>query len=139
MRITVALTPRLLRAPANSAVAVVDVLRASSSLVMMFARGLLRAIVAANLRDARALALRNFSMLCGEVKSQPPAGFDYGNSPAQFAALSLSGKSAVLMTTNGTRAIALPPARGSLPLRRWSSAAPAPPGCWRRRAGASWT
>jgi len=36
----------------------------------------------------------------------PPAGFDYGNSPAEFAALSFKGKSAVMMTTNGTRAIA---------------------------------
>jgi 2-phosphosulfolactate phosphatase len=106
MRITVALTPGLMREPAGHAVAVIDVLRASSSLVAMFDRGLLRAIVAGSLRDARGLALRNFSLLCGEVKSAPPAGFDYGNSPAEFSALSLKGKSAVLFTTNGTKAIA---------------------------------
>ena len=87
MRITVALTPALLRAPAGHAVGVVDVLRASSSLVTMFERGLLRAIVAGTLRDARQLALRNFSLLCGEVKSAPVPGFDYGNSPAEFAGL----------------------------------------------------
>ncbi|MHB8684776.1 MAG: 2-phosphosulfolactate phosphatase, partial [Dehalococcoidia bacterium] len=107
MRITVALTPALLRAPADHAVGVVDVLRASSSLVTMFERGLLRAIVAGTLRDARQLALRNFSLLCGEVKSAPAPGFDYGNSPAEFADLSLKGKSAVVFTTNGTRAVAV--------------------------------
>jgi 2-phosphosulfolactate phosphatase len=106
MRISVALTPKLLREPRAHAIAVVDVLRASSSLVAMFERGLLRAIVADTLRDARALALRNFSILCGEMKAMPIAGFDYGNSPAEFSQLALQGKSAVLYTTNGTRAIA---------------------------------
>ncbi len=104
MKISVALTPKLLRNPRQHTVAVVDVLRATSSLVTMFERGLIRAIVVDSLRDARALALRNFSLLCGEVKSLPLAGFDHGNSPAEFAELSLKGKSAVLWTTNGTRA-----------------------------------
>jgi 2-phosphosulfolactate phosphatase len=105
MRITVALTPGLLRDPSASAVGVVDVLRASSSLVTMFERGLLRALIAGTLNEARQLALRNFSLLCGEIKSVPAPGFDYGNSPAQYAEVSLKGKSAVLFTTNGTRAI----------------------------------
>ena len=106
MHITVALTPKLLRRPETHAVAVVDVLRASSSLVTMFDRGLLRALIAPTLREARRLSVRNFSLLCGETKSLPLPGFDYGNSPADFAQVSLRGKSAVLWTTNGTRAIA---------------------------------
>lgn len=105
MRITVALTPRMLRDPQTHAVAVVDVLRATTSLVAMFERGLLRALISDSLRDARQLALRNFSLLCGEAKALPLAGFDYGNSPSEFASLSLRGKSAVLWTTNGTKAI----------------------------------
>lgn len=105
MKVSVALTPRLLREPQSHVVAVVDVLRASSSLVAMFDNGLLRAIVADSLRDARDLALRNFSLLCGEAKALPLPGFDYGNSPAEFAGLSFKGKSAVLWTTNGTRAL----------------------------------
>jgi len=106
MRITVALTPSLLREPNAHAVAVVDVLRASSSVVTMFERGLSRAIVTSNLRDARKRALEHYALLCGEVNAVPAAGFDYGNSPAEFDGLSLDGKTAVLMTTNGTRAIA---------------------------------
>ncbi|MBF6600590.1 MAG: 2-phosphosulfolactate phosphatase [Dehalococcoidia bacterium] len=105
MRIAVALTPGLMREPAEHAVAVVDVLRASTSLVAMFDQGLLRAIVAGTLRDARSLAVQNFSLLCGEVEARPPRGFDHGNSPAEFASLSLKGRSAVLFTTNGTRAL----------------------------------
>jgi 2-phosphosulfolactate phosphatase len=106
MKIAVSLTPKLMPDPAAQAVGVVDVLRATTSLVAMFDGGLLRAMVADNLREARNLALRNFSLLCGEAKALPIAGFDYGNSPAEFASLSLRGKSAVLWTTNGTKAIA---------------------------------
>jgi len=105
MRLEVAMTPRLMRDPRRHAVAVVDVLRATSSLVTMFERGLLRALISDSLRDARQLALRNFSLLCGEAKMLPIAGFDYGNSPAEFDALSFKGKSAVLWTTNGTKAL----------------------------------
>ncbi len=105
MRITVALTPKLLRYPRMHAVAVVDVLRATTSAITMLDNGLLRAIVSDNIQQARRLALNNFSLLCGEVRAQPPAGFDYGNSPAEFSELSFKGKSAVLFTTNGTRAM----------------------------------
>lgn len=100
-----ALTPKMLREPRAHAVVVVDVLRATSSLIAMFDQGLLRAIVSDRIQEARHLAIRNFSLLCGEVKSLPAPGFDFGNSPADFAASDFRGKSAVLFTTNGTRAI----------------------------------
>ena len=106
MRISVALTPKLLHEPRLHVVAVVDVLRATTSLVTMLENGLLRAIISDNIQQARKLALNNFSLLCGEVSARQPAGFDYGNSPAEFAGLSFKGKSAVLFTTNGTRALA---------------------------------
>ncbi len=105
MKVTVALTPKLLPEPKGHTIAVVDVLRASTVVVTMFDRGLLRAIVAGTLKDARQLALRNFSLLVGEIKSLQPAGFDFGNSPAALAEADLKGKSAVVFTTNGTRAL----------------------------------
>lgn len=105
MQISVALTPSLLREPRTHAVAVVDVLRLTTSLGAMFENGLLRALISDSARDARQLAARNFSLLCGEAKSVPVAGFDYGNSPSEFAGLSFKGKSAVLWTTNGTKAL----------------------------------
>lgn len=106
MQIEVALTPKLLLQPRRYAVAVVDVLRATTSLVAMHENGLLRSIVSENVQQARQLSRANFSLLCGEVRAVPPAGFDYGNSPAEFSTLSFKGKSAVVMTTNGTKAIA---------------------------------
>jgi 2-phosphosulfolactate phosphatase len=72
----------------------------------MHENGLLRSIVSENVQQARQISRANFSLLCGEVKAMPPAGFDYGNSPSEFSTLSFKGKSAVVMTTNGTRAIA---------------------------------
>jgi 2-phosphosulfolactate phosphatase len=106
VRIEVALTPKLLRQPNRYVAGVVDVLRASTSLVAMHENGLQRSIVSENIHQARQLSRANFSLLCGEVRAAPPAGFDYGNSPSEFAGLSFRGKSAVIMTTNGTRAIA---------------------------------
>jgi 2-phosphosulfolactate phosphatase len=107
MQIEVSLTPALLRQPARYAIGVVDVLRATTSLVVLHQNGLLRSIVSENLQQARQLARANLSLLCGEMRAVPPAGFDYGNSPADLAAVSFKGKSAVVMTTNGTRAIAV--------------------------------
>jgi 2-phosphosulfolactate phosphatase len=106
MKIEVALVPKLLREPRRQAVGVVDVLRATTSLIAMHENGLLRSIISENIQQARQLARANFSLLCGEIRAVPPAGFDYGNSPAELAGLSFKGKSAVMMTTNGTRAIA---------------------------------
>lgn len=105
MRITVAMVPRLLREPRRHAVVVVDVLRATTSLVTMFEGGLLRAMISDDIAQARELARRNFALLCGEIDGVAPEGFDYGNSPSEFAGLSFKGKSAVLFTTNGTPAL----------------------------------
>jgi 2-phosphosulfolactate phosphatase len=105
MKITVALLPRLLRDPASHVVGVVDVLRASTSLVVMFDRGLQHAVVTSTEKDARSRAAARKALLCGEVRSVPPEGFDHGNSPVEYASLRLKGKQAVLMTTNGTRAL----------------------------------
>jgi 2-phosphosulfolactate phosphatase len=85
----------------------VDVLRASSTIVTLLERGCERVVVAAHLEEARALRRRLPGyLLCGEAGGLPPEGFDYGNSPAEFSLLDLRGQSAILATTNGTRAIA---------------------------------
>lgn len=85
---------------------VVDVLRASSTIVTMLERGCERVVVAAHIDGARALKERlPDHLLCGEAGGLPPEGFDYGNSPVEFSRLDLHGKSAILATTNGTRAL----------------------------------
>jgi 2-phosphosulfolactate phosphatase len=86
---------------------VVDVLRASSSIVMLLERGAAHVVAAASIEDARSLNDRlPDHLLCGERGGLPPEGFDYGNSPAEFARLDLAGRGAILATSNGTRVLA---------------------------------
>ena len=103
LRLDVALLPNLIH-DARSAFAVVDVLRASTSIITLLERGVPSVIPAAGVEEARALRKRHPShLLCGEQGGLAPPGFDYGNSPAEFAAASLNGRTAILATSNGTR------------------------------------
>lgn len=107
MRLDVALTAGLVRRPEEAVCIVVDVLRASSACVAMFDSGIERIAIAPDTETARRLRAEILpdALLCGEAGGLPPEGFDYGNSPAEFGALDLHGRSAVLSTSNGTRAL----------------------------------
>jgi 2-phosphosulfolactate phosphatase len=105
MRIEVALVPRLASEVEAKVCVVIDVLRATSTLVVLIERGVRVVVVCGTLAEARRTARRTGYLLCGEVNSLPPPDFDYGNSPTEFAGLDLHGQSAVLYTTNGTRAL----------------------------------
>ena len=86
---------------------VVDVLRASSSIVTLLERGCEVVVAAKDIAEARKLhRAAPAYLLCGETDGLPPEGFDYGNSPVEFSRLELAGKSAVLATSNGTRVLA---------------------------------
>jgi len=88
------------------AVIVLDVLRATSSIVTLFDRGASSIALAGSADEARAAAKGMAgAVLCGEVGGLPPYGFDYGNSPAEFAKLDFSGKHIIMSTTNGTAAV----------------------------------
>jgi 2-phosphosulfolactate phosphatase len=107
MRIDVAILPGQRFDTKASVCVVVDVLRASSSIVTLLERGADSVVAAADVEEARKLhrALPDY-LLCGEADGLPPEGFDYGNSPVEFARLDLSGRSAILSTSNGTRVLA---------------------------------
>lgn len=105
-RLEVAFTPALLREPERKVCVVIDVLRMTSSAVAMFGRGLAELLVVAGVAQARRLAgPRRRALLCGEAGGLPPKGFDYGNSPSEFARLDLAGRRAILATTNGSPAL----------------------------------
>lgn len=107
MNVEVCFTPALLTDPARKVAVVIDVLRATTSLATMFSRGLAEAVVVEEIDDARKLAAEHSGwLLCGEEHSLPPDGFDYGNSPSEFDQLDLTGRRAVLVTSNGTKALA---------------------------------
>lgn len=85
---------------------VVDVLRASSSIVTLLERGCAEVVVARDVQEARRLSERMPShLLCGEAGGVPPEGFAYGNSPVEFSRADLVGKSVILATSNGTRVL----------------------------------
>jgi 2-phosphosulfolactate phosphatase len=107
MRIDVALLPGQAFDRARSVSVVVDVLRASSSIVTLLERGAARVVGAPDIHAAGALRERlPDHLLCGEKDGLPPPGFDYGNSPSEFSRLEFHGRSAILATSNGTRILA---------------------------------
>jgi 2-phosphosulfolactate phosphatase len=107
MKLDVAFLPRLLSHPEASACVMIDVLRASTSAVTLLAGGAREIAVAESPSAARHMARQEPGryVLCGEVDGLTPPGFDYGNSPSEFAALDVKGWRIILSTTNGTRAL----------------------------------
>lgn len=107
MKIDVALLPAQRFDAVRSVCIVVDVLRASSSIVTLLERGAASVVAAPDIAQARAQAERLPGyVLCGEKDGLPPEGFAYGNSPSEFSRLDFSGRSVVLATSNGTRILA---------------------------------
>jgi len=101
-------TPSAIVAPetsTNDVYIVIDVIRSTTTLAVMFDQGAARVLVAGTVEQAREAAQKiPGSLLCGERNVQPLPGFDYGNSPVQFSHVDLSGRELILTTTNGTRA-----------------------------------
>lgn len=94
---------------------VVDVIRATTTLTVMFDRGIRRALVARTVDEARqAHVSEPTALLAGEVEAVAPRDFDHGNSPAEWGALDVTGREVVYSTTNGARA--LHAARGGGPI-----------------------
>jgi len=84
---------------------IVDVIRATTSLAVIFDQGAAHTFSADSVEQARAAArMVPGRLLCGERNVQPLPGFDFGNSPTQFAQTNLQGRDLILTTTNGTRA-----------------------------------
>lgn len=106
MRLDVTLLPGQAPAYAGSVCVIVDVLRASSSIVTILDRGAVEVLPAADI-DAALDIKKRFPdhTLCGEKDGLPPPGFDYGNSPKEFSQLNLIGQSLILATSNGTRVL----------------------------------
>jgi 2-phosphosulfolactate phosphatase len=107
MKLDVALLPRLLSDPEASVCVVIDALRASTSAVALLAGGAQEIVVAESPSAARRIARQEPRryVLAGEENGLAPRGFDYGNSPSEFAALDIKGQRFILSTTNGTRAL----------------------------------
>jgi 2-phosphosulfolactate phosphatase len=83
---------------------VVDVLRASSTIVQALESGYRRVLCCAEVEQAQALRDEiEDAVLAGERQALRIEGFDFGNSPPEF--LEPKAETLILTTTNGTRAI----------------------------------
>lgn len=110
MRVDVFFTPQEV-APsdvANRVVAVIDVLRASTTIAVALASGARAVIPLASSEEVvsrgKSLA-RSEVRLAGERKMLAVPGFDFGNSPLEFTREGVEGKTILMSTTNGTSAI----------------------------------
>lgn len=128
MRVDVLTTPGELEGEdlSGALVIVVDVVRATTTLLAGLEAGARRAHAVESVEDAldlRRLIGEGGVVLCGERGGRRIEGFDLGNSPAEFEPESVAGKILVCTTTNGTRT-----------LRRCESADELWLGCFRNRA-----
>ena len=90
----------------GAAVAVIDILRATTVHSTLLAHGAEAVYPVAQWADAHRLRdVLPGSRLIGEVDSLPGPGAEFGNSPTEFASLDVSGWTTIHVTGNGTRAL----------------------------------
>jgi 2-phosphosulfolactate phosphatase len=87
---------------------VIDVLRATTTIVYALAAGARGVTPCLTIEEARRAALSlpaGQAIIAGERGGLPIKGFDLGNSPGEFTSEIVRGKQVVLTTTNGTKAL----------------------------------
>ena len=108
--VQVHLTPRLVASPllAGGVAVVIDVLRATTTMIHALAAGCTAVRPCAEVEEAQDLAgamRAGRVLLGGERDGKPLPGFDVGNSPKEYTAARCRGAALVLTTSNGTRAL----------------------------------
>lgn len=87
---------------------VIDVLRATSVIVQALNNGAKEVIPVGSIDFAMKISVNTHggqTLLCGERNTKMIDGFDLGNSPQNFEKGLVHGKSIILFTTNGSKAI----------------------------------
>ncbi|HEY0828169.1 MAG TPA: 2-phosphosulfolactate phosphatase [Bacilli bacterium] len=85
-------------------VIVIDVLRATSTIVTALEYGSTGVIPVASIDEARSIQ-RHDDLLGGERFCKKIIGFDFGNSSYEYMNPEIEGKRLIITTTNGTRAL----------------------------------
>ena len=90
----------------SSTVLVIDVLRAATCIVTALANGCAAIVPVATPEEARArLPGLPGALVAGERRGEPLEGFDLSNSPLEFTRDRVGGRTVVMTTSNGTRAL----------------------------------
>lgn len=108
MKIDIALLPKDIgEATLSDTVCIVlDIFRATTSIVTSIANGCQEMIPVLSIEDASRVASQMGSVLfAGERQSIKIDGYHFGNSPYEFSQEKVKGQSIVMTTTNGTIAI----------------------------------
>lgn len=88
----------------DSIVVVNDIFRATSAMCTAFEHGAKSMIPVDTIQKARELQKKGY-LAGAERNAEKVEGFDFGNSPYDYMGEEIKGKTLVLTTTNGTRAI----------------------------------
>ncbi|MFI5339446.1 MAG: 2-phosphosulfolactate phosphatase [Candidatus Methylomirabilales bacterium] len=108
MRLDVLLLPRELpvRSRPEPTAVVVDVLRATTSIVTAFQHGCRSVLPVVSLEEAQRARRRTpDAILAGEQGGLRIPGFDFGNSPREFTREAVGGRDVILTTSNGTKTL----------------------------------
>ncbi len=108
-RLSVAMLPELVDDSllASSTVVVIDIFRASTTIIHALAHGARAIHPCLSVDDAQRIAVTLPTpqrLLGGERGGVKIAGFDLGNSPFEYTSDVVHGKDIVFTTTNGTKA-----------------------------------
>jgi 2-phosphosulfolactate phosphatase len=91
---------------AEGTAVIIDVYRAFTAAAVAFSRGARRIIMVDSVDEALALRAAGRAEVCmGERGGRKPAGFDFGNSPAELWGAPLAGRTVAQTTSNGTAGI----------------------------------
>jgi 2-phosphosulfolactate phosphatase len=94
------------RAHLETTAVVIDVIRATTTIVTAFGHGVRSVRPVASSEEARhARATTPYAVLAGERGGQRIAGFELGNSPREFTREAVGGREVILTTSNGTKAL----------------------------------
>ncbi len=93
---------------AGGTAVIIDILRASSTIITALANGAVAVAPCGSPEDAKGIRsqrLEGTTLLGGERGGIKIDGFDYGNSPAEYSRDHVEGKLLAFTTTNGTKAL----------------------------------
>ena len=97
----------------NSIVVIIDVLRATSTIATALHNGAAAIIPIDNVAECIRLGTELNAITAGERDGQVAEGLQYGNSPFEYPAEFIAGKTLVLTTTNGTKLLHMALANGA--------------------------
>ena len=108
-KLSVCLSPKLFECynTEDNIIVIIDLFRATSVISTAFEFGISKIIPVTSLEDALKFKNKKNHILAAERNTKLVEGFNYGNSPYHYMEKNITGKTLVLTTTNGTKAINL--------------------------------